>query len=144
MKRALAGKCSDMSEHEASQVVQAPSQQVFEVVSDLRRLPEWLPTVRRAEATPEGEAHLEGSAGRAEHYESEGFWRPSPEQLRVEWGTPSRAGEPGEYAGWLQVADRDEGSEVTVHLSFFDDGEPPTDVDEGLEESLRSLASLVS
>ncbi|CAM5410738.1 hypothetical protein SALBM311S_04804 [Streptomyces alboniger] len=45
-----------------------------------------------------------------------------PEQLRVEWGACDQGG----YSGWLQVAGLDSGaSEVTVHLSFFDDSRDP-------------------
>ncbi|CAM5237862.1 hypothetical protein SVIOM342S_03555 [Streptomyces violaceorubidus] len=58
-----------------------------------------------------------------------------PEQMRLEWGTR----EQGSYAGWLQVAGLDSGaSEVTVHLSFFDEGHDPVrrTVDEALDGSL--------
>lgn len=132
-----------MSEHEVSRVVQAGSGQVFEVVSDVRRLPEWLSTVQVAEpAGPDSDVdvHVEGEAGG--HYSSDGFWRVSPDQLRVEWGRPSRGGEPGTYAGWLQVQDRTAGSEVVVHLSFFE-GDGPPDVERDLAASLEALADLV-
>ena len=131
-----------MSEHEATVNVTAPSSAVFAVAADVRRLPEWLPTVEQSRTLPDGEVHVEGDA-RSGHYESEGFWRPSPDQLRVEWGTPSRGGEGGGYAGWLQVHDRaDGGSDVTAHLSFFEQ-DAPSSVDEDLERSLEALARRV-
>ncbi|HEU0101880.1 MAG TPA: SRPBCC family protein [Mycobacteriales bacterium] len=132
-----------MTEHEVSRVVQASSAAVFEVVSDLRRLPEWLPTVQVAEPAAPGtdtDVHVEGDAGGG--YASDGFWRPSPDQLRVEWGTPSRGGEGGTYAGWLQVEDRSAGCEVVVHLSFFE-GEGPPGIEQGLAGALDALADLV-
>lgn len=133
-----------MSEHEVSRVVQASSDAVFAVVSDVRRLPEWLPTVTTAEpAAPESDTdvHVEGDAG-AGDYTSDGFWRAEADQRRVEWGTPSRGGEPGAYAGWVQVEDRTGGSEVVVHLSFFE-GNGPRDVERGLTQALEALADLV-
>ena len=133
-----------MSEHEVSRVVQAPSAEVFAVVSDVRRLPEWLPTVQVAEpAAPSTgtDVHVEGDAGGGD-YSSDGFWRPSPDQLRVEWGKPSRGGEAGTYAGWLQVEDRTSGCEVVVHLSFFE-GDGPPGIEQGLAAALDALADLV-
>ncbi len=132
-----------MSEHEVSRVIQTTSSSVFEVAGDIGRLPEWLPTVKHAETTADGEVELEGSAGDGS-YDSTGFWRTQPEQLRVEWSTPSRGGEQGTYAGWLQVADSGQsGSEVTVHLSFFDPSREPSGVEGELAASLEALAGLV-
>lgn len=134
-----------MSEHEVSRVVQAPPAQVFDVVADPARLPEWLPTVESVEQHGDGGIALHGEAGpHQDDYGSGGFWRPSPEQLRVEWSTPSTAGAPSSYAGWLQVADSgQDGSEVTVHLSFTDPGTAPPDVEGGLTQALVSLAGMV-
>ena len=137
-----------MSEHEATRTVPGDPQQVFAVASDVRRLPDWLPTVGSATPAdddvagpPTTTVRVEGE-GRSGHYATDGFWRPSEEQLRVEWGTPSRGGEGGGYAGWLQVHDRADGSsDVTAHLLFFET-EAPADVDEGLERSLEALAGL--
>ena len=137
-----------MSEHEATRTVPRPREQVFALAADVRRLPEWLPTVASAEplqdataGPPTTSVRVEGE-GRSGHYATDGFWRPSPDQSRVEWGTPSRGGEPGGYAGWLQVHDRADGaSDVTVHLSFFD-VDAPSDVDESLERALEALAGL--
>ena len=132
-----------MSEHEVSRVFQAPTADVFAVVGDIHRLPEWLSTVRAADQTGPGsdtDVHVEGDAG-AGGYVSEGFWRPSADQLRVEWGTPSRGSEES-YAGWLQVEDRTSGCEVVVHLSFFG-AQPPPGVESALASSLEALADLV-
>ncbi len=145
-----------MSEHEVSRAVQAPSQRVFEVVSDVARLPDWLPTVQAAEpADPDTgtDVHVEGSTGGGP-YASDGFWRPRPDQLRVEWGQPSRGGEPSRYAGWLQLEDQASGGcEVVVHLSFSEPGEgdgpdaedvpAPQSVERELAQALEALADLV-
>ncbi len=127
-----------MSEHEVSRVLQSTPDAIFAVVSDVDRLPEWLPTVDHARTLTDGEVELRGSS-----YQSEGFWRAEHDQMRVEWATPSRGGEPGKYAGWLQVADSaGGGSSVTVHLSFLAE-QAPDSVDTELAQSLESLADLV-
>ena len=145
-----------MSEHEVSRVVQAPSGRVFEVVADPARLPEWLPTVRVAQPADPAtgtDVHVEGESGHGT-YASDGFWRPRPEQLRVEWGSPSRGGEPSRYAGWLQLEDQATGGcEVVVHLSFSEPGSgddtgaedvpAPAAVDRELAQALEALADLV-
>ena len=131
-----------MSEHEVSRTVQAPPERVFEVVADVARLPEWLPTVERSSTLPDGEVHVEGDAGGGD-YTSDGFWRAQADQRRVEWSTPSRGGEPGAYAGWLQLEDSAAGgTEVVVHLSFLAEDAPP-EVEQGLARSLEALADLV-
>lgn len=130
-----------MSEYEVSRVLSATPQQAFAVCADLGRLPEWLPTVEHAEPAAGGvpAVHVSGATGGG-HYESDGFWRPSEDQLRVEWGSASR-GAPAAYAGWLQVMDSAGGCEV-VHLSFLD-APAPAGVDEDLARSLEALSDLV-
>lgn len=137
-----AGQGFAMSEHEVSRVLTASSHDAFELCADLSRLPEWLPTVGVAEPGRQGlpAVHVEGESSRG-RYESDGFWRPSPDQLRVEWGSLSR-GAPEAYAGWLQVMDSAGGCEVVVHLSFFD-RQAPAAVEADLARSLEALADLV-
>ncbi len=126
-----------MSEFEVSRVLQSTPDTVFAVVSDVDRLPEWLPTVEHARTMTDGGVELKGSS-----YESEGFWRAEHDQMRVEWSTPSRNGEPGKYAGWLQLADSaGGGTEVTVHLSFLAE-QAPDGVETELAQSLEALADL--
>src|SRR5690606_42099656 len=64
------------------------------------------------------------------------------DQMRLEWGTREQGG----YSGWLQVAGIGGGaSEVTVHLSFFDDDHDPGEkpVGDALDTSLRRLEEQV-
>lgn len=141
-----------MAEHEASRTIPADPGAVFEVASDVDRLPRWLPTAQEASSPGPGLVHVEGEAGGA-HYADDGLWRVSPEQRRVEWSQPSRGGEPATYAGWLQVADSGAGgSEVTVHLSFLAPEGRSADpasrseqaADAGLAEALAALERLVT
>lgn len=144
-----------MAEHEATRTITAPPEDVFAVASDVTRLPEWLPTATEASSPSPGTVHVEGEAG-GSSYADDGFWRAQADQLRVEWGQPSRGGEPSHYSGWLQVADSGGAgsgrSEVTVHLSFLDDtgapaqpeGRAEQSADAGLAEALESLERLIA
>lgn len=132
-----------MAEYEASRVLPADPRTVLDVVADPVRLPRWLPSVTDARITGPEEVRLSGVTGAGE-YADTGFFRAQPDQLRVEWGSASRGGEPATYAGWLQIADRtsrDDGSscEVTVHLSFFDERTSARGEDAGLAEALAEL-----
>ncbi|MGV9771378.1 SRPBCC family protein [Streptosporangium sp. NPDC003464] len=128
-----------MSEHERSRTMPAPAQTVFDHARDLDRLDHWLPQDLhvRPDILPAVTVH-EDSTGQDAH----ALMQADPDQLRIEWGTR----DDGRYAGWLQVADSGTGaSEVTIHLSFFDDEHAPPgdDIDHTLDDSLQRLADEV-
>jgi uncharacterized protein YndB with AHSA1/START domain len=131
-----------MAEFEAERVVPATAEQVFAVVSDLDRLPEWLPDPVDVRPTGDGEVHADVPD---RGVDATGTVRVRPEQLRVEWGHAP------EYAGWLQV-EHSEGSRstVVVHLSFLGDqaethgGGPAADVRRWLDDALTGLERLVT
>ncbi len=52
-----------MPEYEHSLTVQASPEAVFTFVSDVSRLPEYLPTTHHAEAQPGGRVRVQGEAG---------------------------------------------------------------------------------
>ena len=112
-----------MAELEADRHVAASADAVFAVAADARRLGEWVPTVSSADVARDGTVEVTGEV-RGAPYSDSGFWRPRPEQLRVEWSQPSRGGEPSRYAGWLQVEHAEPGqSSVVAHLTFSDDSD---------------------
>jgi uncharacterized protein YndB with AHSA1/START domain len=131
-----------MSEFEHSVTIDAPVDDVFAFVSDVRNLAKYLPTTTEAAPAPGGRVHLEGEA-RHHHYEAEGAFRADRQRNRLEWGADG-----GNYSGWLQVVPRDDGrSQVTVHLSFSgaypgaSHGNAPTpdEIQEGLTRALESV-----
>ncbi|WP_169981797.1 SRPBCC family protein [Microbispora sp. H10836] len=129
-----------MSEFERSRRMPAPADQVFRQASDVGKLDLWMPRDLhvRAEEPPAVTVH-EDETGQDER----ALLRAEREQLRMEWGTR----DVDRYAGWLQVAGIDDASsDVTVHLSFFDEGHtPPAEaVEHALDESLERLAEQVS
>jgi uncharacterized protein YndB with AHSA1/START domain len=100
-----------MTEFEAERGMPADADVVFAVVSDLDRLPEWLPAPVDVRPAGEGEVHAEVEP---RGVQADGTVEVRPEQLRVEWGHAP------DYAGWLQVEHAAPGrSSVVLHLSFL-------------------------
>ncbi|GIH72456.1 SRPBCC family protein [Sphaerimonospora thailandensis] len=129
-----------MSEFERSRRIAAPADQVFERACDIDELDDWLPRDLhvRPEDPPAVTVH-EDAKGQDER----ALLRTERDQLRMEWGTR----DDDRYAGWLQVAGIDDSSsDVTVHLSFFDEEHAPAGdfVASALDESLERLAHRVS
>ena len=128
-----------MSEYERSRTMPALPEHVYDQAAqvdqldsrppeDLHVRAEELPAVTRARG-PSRRGHP-------------ALLSPEKDQMRVERGTR----EQGRCAGWLQVAGIGSGpSEVTVHLSFFDETHGPGKqaVDDVLDRSLRRLEEQV-
>ncbi|MFF7725610.1 SRPBCC family protein [Streptomyces sp. NPDC008001] len=128
-----------MSEYERSRTMPALPEHVFDQAGDVDRLESWMPPELhvRAGDLPAVTVH-EDATGQ----DAPALFRAEPEQMRLEWGTR----EDGSYAGWLQVAGIGSGaSEVTLHLSFFDEGHDPgaETVHAALESSLERLEEQV-
>jgi hypothetical protein len=128
-----------MTEYERSRTMPAQPEHVFDQAADVGRLDAWLPEALHVEAgdLPAVTVHEDRT-----DEDTSAQLRARPEQMRLEWGTRDRGG----YAGWLQVAGLDSGtSEVTVHLSFFDDSHDPGEraVGDALDTSLERLAEQV-
>ncbi len=124
-----------MSEYERSRTMPALPEHVFDEVSGVDRLGSWLPEDLHvsAEELPAVTVHEDRTGA-----DEPGLFRASPERMRVEWGTRDT----GAYAGWLQVAGIASGaSEVTIHLSFFDENDDPGEavVNDALTRSLERL-----
>ncbi|GAA0405864.1 SRPBCC family protein [Microbispora corallina] len=129
-----------MSEFERSRRMPVAAGQVFDTACDVDRLDLWLPRDLhvRAEEPPAVTVH-EDATGE----DARALLRSERDQLRMEWGTR----DVDRYAGWLQVAGiGDDASDVTVHLSFFDEAHvPPAEaVESALDESLERLEGQVT
>ncbi|MFJ4515130.1 SRPBCC family protein [Streptomyces sp. NPDC088816] len=128
-----------MAEYERSRTMPALPEQVFEQAADVGRFDAWLPG--------ELHVHVEQPPAVTVHedqtdQDTAAQLRAERDQMRIEWGTREQGG----YAGWLQVAGLGSGaSEVTVHLSFFDDRHDPGEraARDALDSSLRRLEEQV-
>jgi hypothetical protein len=128
-----------MTEYERSRTMPAQPEQVFDQAANVGRLDTWLP--RDLHVEPEEPPAVTVHEDRTDQ-DMSALLSARPEQMRLEWGTRDQ----GSYAGWLQVAGLDGGaSEVTVHLSFFDEDHDPgrRAVDDALDGSLRRLEEQV-
>ena len=130
-----------MAEFEAERAMPADAQMVFGVVSDLDRLPEWMP--EPVDVRPTGEGEVSADVPPRDVHE-QGLVDVSPDQLRVEWGHAP------EYAGWLQVEHANPGhSSVVIHLSFLGDqpethkGKAAAEVRQWLDDALERLERLI-
>ncbi|HYE71836.1 MAG TPA: SRPBCC family protein [Blastocatellia bacterium] len=72
-----------MSTYQHSLRIEANPAQVFDYVSDVRNLPDYLPTVRHAEPQGNDRVEIEGNASGHE-YANDGFFKIDKEQRRME------------------------------------------------------------
>jgi uncharacterized protein YndB with AHSA1/START domain len=134
-----------MAEFEAERRMPADAEQVFAVVGDMERLPEWMPAPIGVRPTGEGEVHADVEP---RNVHADGLVGVRPEQLRVEWGSEDSP----DYAGWLQVAHAEPGhSSVTMHLSFLGEqpetrahGHAADEVRAWLDDALARLENVVA
>ena len=127
-----------MPDYEHSQTVQAPAADVFAFVSDVAKLPSYLPTTKSAQPDGQGRVRVQGEAN-GNSYDSDGYFRADQGAMRLEWGADERY-----YSGWLTVDDQGQSSQVTVHLSWTQDpGVPEDNVREGLQAALASIQNQV-
>ncbi|MDQ1034323.1 hypothetical protein QFZ75_000739 [Streptomyces sp. V3I8] len=128
-----------MTEYERARTMPALPEHVFDQAADVGQLDTWMPQDLHVHAgdQPAVTVH-EDRTGQ----DVSAVLRARPEQMRLEWGTREQGG----YTGWLQVAGIGSGaSEVTVHLSFFDDSHDPGEqaVHAALDGSLQRLQEQV-
>ena len=128
-----------MTEYERSHTMPASPEHVFDQAANVEQMDDWLPEALHvhAEELPTVTVHEDRS-----DEDTSALLRAQRDQMRLEWGTREQGG----YTGWLQVAGIGSGaSEVTVHLSFFDDSHDPGEkaVGDALDSSLRRLEEQV-
>ncbi|CAL9620556.1 SRPBCC family protein [Streptomyces sp. enrichment culture] len=128
-----------MTEYERSRTMPAQPEQVYDQAANVGQMDAWLPEALHVHAgePPAVTVHEDRT-----DQDTSALLRGRREQLRLEWGTR----EQGAYSGWLQVAGIGSGaSEVTVHLSFFDEQHDPGEaaVGDALDTSLRRLEEQV-
>ncbi|MEU1144490.1 SRPBCC family protein [Streptomyces sp. NPDC005863] len=128
-----------MTEYERSRTMPALPEHVFDQAADVAQMDEWLPRELHVDAgeLPAVTVHEDRT-----DQDVSALLRAQPEQMRLEWGTREQGG----YTGWLQVAGLDGGtSEVTVHLSFFEEAHDPGEqaVHSALDSSLQRLEEQV-
>ena len=119
-------------EHEHTQHIAAAPDRVFEVLSDLNRLPEFVPQMTGARAG-ESDAVVVDARYEGHTQHGEGWFRPDPDRRRVEWGSKSST-----YHGWMQVDPDGDGSRLTLFLATAHGDAPDSEV-MGTLDAIRRL-----
>jgi uncharacterized membrane protein len=105
--------------------VNAPADRIFEYLSDVRNVPQYLPTVTHAEPQSGERIRTQGHAGDRE-YDADGHFHIDRQRQRLEWGSDGET----EYSGWLEVNGNGSQSEVKVHIHYA----PPAEIQQHMEE----------
>lgn len=119
-------------EHEHTQHIAAAPDQVFAVLADVKRLPEFVPQMTSAE-TGDGDGVTVDARYDGHTQHGEGWFRPDAEQRRIEWGSNS-----SDYRGWMQVDPDGDGSRLTLFLATARGDAPDTEV-MGTLDAIRRL-----
>src|SRR5664280_2650436 len=98
-------------EHEHTEHVAAPPNQVFAAIADPENLPHYVPQLTAVERGDGDrltvEARYEGHTQRGE-----AWFRADEAAQRIEWGAPG-----SEYRGWIQISPDEAGSRLTLFLA---------------------------
>jgi len=127
-----------MPDFEQSQDIDAAAEAVWRVVSDPRRLAEWLPTTTASRPAGHDAVELHGES-HGHDYDIRGGFVTDDAARRLSWDSPRLSG----YRGDLTVAEHPGGSRVIVRLTV---PQVPADADEeivrGLRETLDRIGRL--
>lgn len=102
------------TDFEQSISVNASADRIFEYLSDVRNVPEYLPTVKKADRQADDRIHTQGQVG--EHtYDADGHFNIDRQRQKIEWGSDGE----NEYGGWMEVNDSGNNqAEVKVHIHY--------------------------
>lgn len=102
------------TEFEQSITVAAPADGIFDFISDVKNVPQYLPTVNSAQPQEGERIRTQGQAG-DRSYDSDGHFRVDKQARRIEWGSDGE----NDYRGWLEVqGDSGSQSQVKVHIHY--------------------------
>ncbi len=119
-------------EHEHTQYIAARPEQVFAILGDVSKLPEFVPQMTRATLGDGGSVTVDARyEGHSQH--GEGWFRADAERRRVEWGSND-----SDYHGWMQVDGDGDGSRLTLFLATARGDAPDSEV-MGTLDAIRRL-----
>lgn len=102
------------TEFEQSITVAAPADDIFDFVSDVKNVPQYLPTVKNAQPQQGERIRTQGQVG-DRSYDSDGHFQVDKQARRLDWGSDGE----NDYSGWLEVQS-ESGSQslVLVHIHY--------------------------
>ena len=129
-----------MPDFEHSQEIGAAPDAVWRLVSDPRRLADWVPTATASSPAGEDAVHLRGES-HGHDYDTRGGFVADDAARRLSWDSPRYPG----YRGTLLVAGQAGGSRVTVRVTIPDAlARADEEITRGLRETLDRIATLAT
>jgi len=124
---------------EKSREVGAAPEVVWRLVSDRKRLAEWVPTTTSSQPSGDVSVQLRGES-HGHDYDTRGGFVADDAARRLSWDSPRLSG----YRGVLTVTGHGAGSRVTVRVVIPDvPPEASAELARGLEETLDRIDQLV-
>jgi uncharacterized protein YndB with AHSA1/START domain len=128
-----------MGDHERTVAVSAPAERTFECLADPANMPRYVAMMTRAEPQGGETVHVAAEV-QGRHEEGDAQVHADPAQRRLEWGGQGEGG----YRGWLEVAESDAGSIVTVHIhAEHDSVDDEALISRGFDETMAKIKELV-
>ena len=127
-----------MAEFEQSRDMGAAPEAIWRLVSDPRRVADWVPTAVSSQAAGQGGVQLRGES-HGHGYDTRGGFVANAAARRLTWDSPHYQG----YRGALTVTARGAGSRVTLQVTIPD--VPPgagAELARGLSETLDRIDQL--
>lgn len=128
-----------MADYERTVRLAAPADRAFECLADPANMPKYVAMM--TSAVPRGGETVHVAAEvQGRHEEGDAHVHADPARRRLDWGGEGQGG----YRGWLEVADADGGSAVTVHIHAEHDGtDDAALINRGFDETMQRMKDLV-
>jgi uncharacterized protein YndB with AHSA1/START domain len=127
-----------MPDFEQSREIDAAPEAVWRLVSDPRRLADWVPTTTASRPAGEEAVQLQGES-HGHDYDTRGGFVTDDDQRRLSWDSPRLSG----YQGALTVAGHGAGSVVTVRVTIPGiPDEADEEITRGIRETLDRIGRL--
>jgi uncharacterized protein YndB with AHSA1/START domain len=128
-----------MADYERTVEVAAPADGTFQCLADPANMPKYVAMMTTAEPAGGETVHVAAEV-QGRHEEGDAHVRADPTARRLEWGGEGEGG----YRGWLEVAETDGGSTVTVHIhAEHDSADDETVINRAFDETMRRMKELV-
>lgn len=128
-----------MADYERTVELAAPADRAFECLADPANMPKYVAMMTAAD--PKGGDTVRVSAEvQGRHEEGNARVQADPARRRLQWDGEGDGG----YRGWLEVAETEDGSAVTIHIhAEHDSGEDQALINRGFDETMARMKQLV-
>jgi uncharacterized membrane protein len=128
-----------MADYERTVTVAAAADRTFEWLADPANMPRYVATMTAAVPTGVETVHVAAEV-QGRHEEGDAHLSADRARRRLEWGGEGH----GAYRGWLEVAETDGGSTVTVHIhAEHDSGDDAAVINRAFDETMQRMKELV-